>query len=153
VFDKTNYSQVYQYDLDDVYDEEAPCDALRRMVISDVRPHDPNEVHDAPSNKVAPPTQENVQEQDQGQHQDDCNDQGRVEDDEDGNDSRPKPPHPRVHQAIQCDHLVENILDDIEKGVTTRSRVSTFCEHYSFISYLEPFKVEYALRDLNWVAM
>jgi transposase InsO family protein len=38
VFDETNGSQVEQYDLDDVDDEEAPCDALRNMAIGDVRP-------------------------------------------------------------------------------------------------------------------
>jgi hypothetical protein len=37
-FDETNGSQVEQYDLDDVDDEEAPCDALRNMAIGDVRP-------------------------------------------------------------------------------------------------------------------
>jgi hypothetical protein len=38
VFDETNDSQVEQYDLDDVDDEEAPYDALRTMSIGDVRP-------------------------------------------------------------------------------------------------------------------
>jgi transposase InsO family protein len=38
VFDETNGSQVEQYDLDDVDNEEAPCDALRTMAIGDVRP-------------------------------------------------------------------------------------------------------------------
>jgi hypothetical protein len=33
VFDETNDSQVEQYDLDDVDNEEAPCDALRTMAI------------------------------------------------------------------------------------------------------------------------
>jgi hypothetical protein len=56
-----------------------------------------------------------------------------------------------VRQNIQRDHPVENILSDIEKWVTTRSRVANFCEHYSFISSFEPFKVEDALRDLDWV--
>jgi hypothetical protein len=46
---------------------------------------------------------------------------------------------------------VDNILDDIKKGETTRSRVATFCQHYSFVYSLEPFKVEDALRDLDWV--
>jgi hypothetical protein len=40
VFDETNGSQVEQYDLDVVDDEEAPCDALQRMAIGDVRPQD-----------------------------------------------------------------------------------------------------------------
>jgi hypothetical protein len=46
---------------------------------------------------------------------------------------------------------VDNILGDIKKGVTTRSRVANFCKHYSFVSSLEPFKVEDALRDPDWV--
>jgi hypothetical protein len=33
VFDKTNGSQVEQFDLDIVDDEEAPCDALQRMAM------------------------------------------------------------------------------------------------------------------------
>jgi hypothetical protein len=61
------------------------------------------------------------------------------------------PPHPRVHQTVQRDHLVDNILGDIKKGVTTRSLVANFCKHYLFFSSLEPFKVEDALRDPDWV--
>jgi hypothetical protein len=62
-----------------------------------------------------------------------------------------KPPHLRVHQTIQRDHPVDNILGDIKKGVTTRSRVANFCQHYSFVSSIEPFKVEDALHDPDWV--
>jgi hypothetical protein len=47
--------------------------------------------------------------------------------------------------------LCDNILGDIEKGVTTRSRVANFCEQYSFVSSFEPFKVEDVLRDPDWV--
>jgi hypothetical protein len=36
VFDETNGSQVEQYDLDIVNDEEYPCEALQRMAIGDV---------------------------------------------------------------------------------------------------------------------
>jgi hypothetical protein len=46
---------------------------------------------------------------------------------------------------------MDNILGDNKKGVTTRSRVATFCQHHSFVSSLEPFKVEDALRDPDWV--
>jgi hypothetical protein len=52
-----------------------------------------------------------------------------------------------VHQNVQRDHPVDNIPGDIEKGVTTRSRVENFCEHYLFISSFEPFKIEDALCD------
>jgi hypothetical protein len=62
VFDEINSSQVEQYDLDDVDEEEAPCDALRTMTISDVRPQETNE--DQPSsNEAAPPTQQDYQDQ------------------------------------------------------------------------------------------
>jgi hypothetical protein len=46
---------------------------------------------------------------------------------------------------------VYSILGDIHKGVTTRSRVAHFCEHYSFVSSIEPYRVEDALRDSDWV--
>jgi hypothetical protein len=46
---------------------------------------------------------------------------------------------------------VDQILGDISKRVTTRSRLANFCEHYSFVSSIEPFRVEEALQDLDWV--
>jgi hypothetical protein len=46
---------------------------------------------------------------------------------------------------------VNTILGDIQKGVTTRSRVAHFCEHYSFVSSIEPHKVDEALQDSDWV--
>jgi hypothetical protein len=42
VFDETNGSQKEQVDRDLVDDDEAPYDALQRMVIGDIRPQDPN---------------------------------------------------------------------------------------------------------------
>jgi hypothetical protein len=55
-----------------------------------------------------------------------------------------------VCHNIQRDHPIDNILGDTEKGVTNRSRVTKFCEHYSFVSCFEPFKVEDALHDSDW---
>jgi hypothetical protein len=49
VFDETNGSQVEQYDLNIVDDEQAPCEALQKMTIGDVRlqdPSDPNSPND-----------------------------------------------------------------------------------------------------------
>jgi hypothetical protein len=75
----------------------------------------------------------------------DANDQDKED------DQGPKLPHPRVHQAIQQDHPMNSILGDIHKGVTTRSHVAHFCEHYSFVSSIGPYRVEDASRDLDWV--
>jgi hypothetical protein len=61
MFDETNDSQVKQYDLDVVDDEEAPYEALQRMAIGDVRPQDPGESHAL--NDTTLPTQDHEQDQ------------------------------------------------------------------------------------------
>jgi hypothetical protein len=56
-------------------------------------------------------------------------------------------PPTQVWATIQRNHLVDQILGDISKGVKTLSRLANFCEQYSFVSYIEPFGVEEALQD------
>jgi hypothetical protein len=63
----------------------------------------------------------------------------------------PRVPPTQVRASIQRHHPVDQILGDISKGVTTRSRLANFCEHYSFVSSIEPFRVEEALQDSDWV--
>jgi hypothetical protein len=95
---------------------------------------------------VHPPTQEDEQ-----VHQEKACDQGGAQEEqvmEEG--SQPAPPT-QVRATIQWNHPVDQILGDISKGVTTRSRLANFCEHYSFVSSIEPFRVEEALQDLDWV--
>jgi hypothetical protein len=137
------------------------------MSIGDVcpkEPEEPSQAQDQPSssNQASPPTQDEEhaqvdEEEDQEDEppQDEVNDQGGDDEDNDKEDEQEvqgqRPPHPRVHQAIQRDHPMNSILGDIHKGVTTRSRVAHFCEHYSFVSSIEPYRVEDALRDLDWV--
>jgi hypothetical protein len=60
-------------------------------------------------------------------------------------------PPTQVRATIQRHHPVDQILGDISKGVTTRSRLATFCEDYSFVSSIEPFRVEEAFQDPDWV--
>jgi hypothetical protein len=117
VFDETNRSQVEHVDLDELDDEEALCVALRNVSIVDVCPkesEEPPQTQDQPSSSIqaSPPTQdkdqaqddedkdqedESPQEEDMDQGGDEV-DQGK-EDDQEIRDQRP--PHPRVHQAIQ----------------------------------------------------
>jgi hypothetical protein len=75
----------------------------------------------------------------------------QVDDEEEQIQRQPSVPHPRVHHTIQRDHPVDNILGSIRRGVTTRSRLAIFCEFYSFVSSLEPLKVEEALGDPDWI--
>jgi hypothetical protein len=56
VFNETNVSQKKQVDLDLVDYEEAPCDALQRMEIGDIRPQDPsNQPQETFPNDTTPP--------------------------------------------------------------------------------------------------
>jgi hypothetical protein len=125
---------------------------------------EPSQAQDQSSSSMqaSPPTQdEELTQDDENEDQEDeppqveDNDQGGDEVNEDKEDDqeiqRQGPPHPRVHQAIQRDHPVNSILGDIHKGVTTRSQVAHFYEHYSFVSSIEPYRVEDALRDSDWV--
>jgi hypothetical protein len=155
MFDEMNVSQKEQVDLDLVDDEEAPCDAVQRMTIGDMWLQDPNDqVQEQTSNDTTPSAEvldqdnheEDVEPNDQDQEE--SNDQGG---DEDDGDKGELPPHPRVRHNVQGDHPIHNILGDIEKGVTTRSHVANFCVHYSFVSSFEPFKVEDAQCDPDWV--
>jgi hypothetical protein len=167
VFDETNGSQVEQVDIDELDDEEAPCIALKNMSIVDVCPQEseePSQAQDQPSSSIqaSPPTQdeelaqeEEDQDQDDEPLQEEDIDQGGDEVDQENEDEQEiqdqRPPHSRFHQAIQRDHPINSILDAIHKVVTTRSRVAHFCEHYSFVSSIEPYRIEDALRDLDWV--
>jgi hypothetical protein len=143
VFDETNGSQVEQVDLDELDDEEALCIALRNMSIGDVCPkesEEPPHAQDQPSSSLpaSPPTQDKDQaqedeneDQEEEPPQEEDNDQGGDANDQNNEDDEPRPPHPRVHQAIQRDHPVNTILGDIHKGVShpdfrgTKTRAQT----------------------------
>jgi hypothetical protein len=135
VFDETNGSQVEQVDLDELDDEEAPCVALRNMSIGDVCPkesEEPLQAQDQPSSSMqaCPPTQDEEHAQDNEDQEDEPPqkediDQGGDDNNKDKEDDQEiqgqRPPHPRVHQAIQRDHPINSILGEIHKGVITRS--------------------------------
>jgi len=46
----------------------------------------------------------------------------------------------------------ENITGQIKEGVSTRSSVSNFCRHTTFVSQVELKTIEEALKDEKWVA-
>ena len=46
---------------------------------------------------------------------------------------------------------MDTIIGDISRGVQTRSRLASFCEHFSFVSFIEPKKIDEALKDIDWV--
>jgi hypothetical protein len=147
VFDETNGSPREQVDLDDEDEDEVLTAAMRTLAIGDVRPQEQQE-QDQPSSStlVHSPTQDEEQ-----VPQDEGLDQEGAHEEQDKEEELSQVPPTQVRSTIQRNHLVDQILGDISKGVTTRSRLANFCEHYSFVSSIEPFRVEEALQDLDWV--
>jgi hypothetical protein len=73
--------------------------------------------------------------QDDGQvPQEEACDQGGAKEDPAMEEEVPHDPPTQVRATIQRNHPVDQILGDISKGVTTRSRLANFYEHYSFVS-------------------
>jgi hypothetical protein len=95
---------------------------------------------------VHPPTQDEEQ-----VPQDEWLDQGGAHEEHDKEEETSQVPPTQVQSTIQRNHPINQILGDISKGVTTRSRLANFCEHYSFVSSIEHFRVEEALQDPDWV--
>jgi hypothetical protein len=143
VFDETIGSPREQVDLDDVDEDDVPTAAIRTMVIGDVRPQEQQE-QDQPSFSTTahPPTQDDEQ-----VPQEEACDQEGAQEDQVMEEEAPRTPPTQVRAMIQRHHPIDQILGDISKGVTTRSRLANFCEHYSFVSSIEPFRVEEALQD------
>ncbi|KAK1608125.1 hypothetical protein QYE76_031798 [Lolium multiflorum] len=48
-------------------------------------------------------------------------------------------------------HSLQNVIGDLKSKVTTRRQLANFCEHHAFVSMVEPLKVNYALRDPDWL--
>jgi hypothetical protein len=143
VFEETNGSPREQFDLDDIDEDEVPMSAMRTMAIGDIRPQEQQE-QDQPSSStlVHPPTQDEEQ-----VAQDEGLDQGGAHEEHDKEEDVLQVPPTQVRSMIQRNHPVDQILGDISKGVTTPSRLAHFCEYYSFVSSIEPFRVEEALQD------
>ena len=55
------------------------------------------------------------------------------------------------HGQISKDHPIDQVISSPSKGVRTHSKHASFCEHYSFVSCVEPTSIEEALEDSDWV--
>lgn len=103
------------------------------MQIGNIKPKD----DPSSSTQVEPPTSSTNQIQ--------------IDEDDNKEDDQPSNLPPRIHNAIAKDHPIDQILGDVSKGIQTRSHIASFCEHYSFVSSIEPKHVEEALDDSDWV--
>src|SRR5215216_7595694 len=53
------------------------------------------------------------------------------------------------HVAGRVD--IDKILIGISEGRVTRKQLTNFCAHFSFVSSIEPLKVQEALMDNDWL--
>jgi hypothetical protein len=154
VFDETNGSQVEQVDLDELDDDEAPCVVLRNMSIGDVclkESEEPPQAQDQPSSFVqaSPPTQDEDKAQEEENEDQDV--EPPQEEDIDQGEMKMIKTRKMIKKFGTKDHHTQESTKQFKeitlstpylvtstKRVTTISRVAHFCEHYSFVSSIEP---------------
>jgi hypothetical protein len=155
-FYETNGSQEEDENLDDVRGTQL-VNAMKNMDIGDIRPR---EVIDVEDDKNQVLSNSNVQasgshDQIQANTSDD-----KVKDQQQMSSSSSQPNNQsNASNQVQVlqptnvarDHQLDTIIGDILRGVQTRSRLASFCEHFSFVSSTKPKKIDEALNDVDWV--
>jgi hypothetical protein len=149
-FDETDGSQDEKNNLDDVGGIQLR-NAMKTMSIGEINPKE-----DDDDSVVVITFSSTLNEE---THQSQQNDE--VEDDHVQNISSQSVPSQastsnsqiasRIHHLILKDHPVNQIVGDISKGVQTHSHIASFCEHFSFVSCIDPNLVDEALLDVDWV--
>jgi hypothetical protein len=154
-FDETMGSQDEKKNLDDVGGEEL-SKAMKTMAIGDIVPREEDDDEGPSISTQANPSTSTTNDHNQ-QEDNSSNDDSPQEDDQmvfmtTPSTSTQEPiDQPRIRHQVAKDHPIDQIMGDISKGVQTRSRVASFCQHYSFVSFHEPKHVDEALIDPDWV--
>jgi hypothetical protein len=148
-FDETNGSQVKDENLEDVRGTLL-TNAMKKMDIGDIRPREVIEVEDDKDQVLS-----NSKVQASGSHdQNQASSSYQVQDQQQvDSTSSQLNDQPSVSNQVQVfqptniarDHPLDVIIGDISRGVQTRSRLASFCEHFSFVSFIEPKKIDEAL--------
>ena len=146
-------------------------EALKNMSIGDIKPEEVHEGNDqgggpsssTPSTSTAPQVDEDKEKDDQQSQENVSTPTPQVQD----QDEQIVPPQAQAihdplqqasknlplvkHGQISKDHPIDQVIGSPSKGVRTRSKHASFCEHYSFVSCVEPTSIEEALEDSDWV--
>jgi hypothetical protein len=86
----------------------------------------------------------------QDQHEPIVQPQVQAQDDSEPSQQAPQDVPQVKHGRISKDHTIDQIIGSPSTGVRTHSKKhASFCEHYSFVSFVEPMCVEEALKDLD----
>ena len=151
-FDETKGSQEEDKNLDDVRGIQL-VNAMKSMDVGDIRPREVIDVQDDKDQVISSP---NVQD---GTNQ--ASTSGTQVQDQQASSSQVNQPNEQPSASNQVlilqptnvarDHPLDTIIGDISRGAQTRSRLVSFCEHFSFVSSIEPKKIDEAMKDVDWV--
>jgi hypothetical protein len=152
-FDETKGSQDENENLDDVSGIQL-SNAMKNMDVDELRPR---QVNDDEDDQVQVLSNSNVQDDtnqvsSSGSH-DNMKDQQVASASSQPNDQASVSNQVPILQPtiIARDHPLDTIIGDISRGVQTRSILALFCQHFSFVSFIEPKKIVQALRDVDWI--
>ena len=155
-FDETNGSQEEDENLDDVRGTQL-VNEMKTVDFGDIRPREVIDVEDDMNQVLSNSNMEAGGSHDRNQastSDDKVQDQQQVG----SSSSQPNEQSSESNQVqvlqptnVARDHPLDSIIGDISRGVQTRSRLASFCEHFSFVSSIEPKKIDEALKDVDWV--
>ena len=144
------YPKTTSQDENDNHDDvrgEPLTNAIKNMDIGDIRPRQVDDEQDsdylvhAPSNEQINDNQASLSSPTQDQQEASSSSQ-----------SNDQPSTSNQLLTLQPTSIAkDHIIGDITSGVQTRSRLASFYEYYSFVSSIEPTKIEEALQDIDWV--
>jgi hypothetical protein len=129
-FDETNGFQEEDENLDYVIGTQL-ANVMKKMDVGDIRPREVIEVDDDKDQVLS---NSNMQASGSYDISSQPNDQPSV-----SNQVQVLQP-----TNVTRDHPLDSIIGDISRGVQTRSRLVLFCEHFSFVSSIEPKKIDEA---------
>jgi hypothetical protein len=152
-FDETKCSQDKNENIEDVRGIQL-SNAIKNIDVGELRPR---QINDEQDDQVQVLSNSNVQDDtnqasSSGSH-DNVQDQQVASTSSQPNNQASASNQVLILQPTNIirDHPLHTIIRDIFSGVQIRSRLASFCEHFSFVSFIEPKKIEEALRDVDWV--
>ena len=148
-FDEINGSQEDE-NLDDVRGTQL-VNAMKNMDVGDIRPREVIEVEDDKDQVLSNSYVQVDTSQDSSSSQ--VQNQQVASSSSQPNDQLNASNQVQVLQPtnVARDHPLDSIIGDISRGVQIRSRLASFCEYFSFVSFIEPKKIEEAFRGVDWV--
>jgi hypothetical protein len=153
-FDETNGFQEEEENLNDVRGTQL-TNTIKKMDVGDISPREIIEVEDDKDQVLS-----NSNVQASGSHdQNQASSLSQMQDQQVASTSSLPSDQLNASNQIQVlqptnvtrDHSLDTIIGDISRGVQIRSRLVSFCEHFSFVSSIESKKIDEALKDVDWV--